>query len=279
MKKYIFLTICFTQISCSSLFYHPSSQIFSDPKEYKFNKDEFVLHTSDREQIQGWVISTCQKNCKGTILQFHGNAENMTSHYRSLIWFVENGYRLITFDYRGYGQSSGKPSQKGTYLDARAILEYALEFHNKNRINIKSKFIVFAQSLGGIIAARALEEFHASNEVDLLILDSTFMSYKDVAQQKLASNFITWLFSPLGQILVSDEYASIKSIKKNQIKTLVIHDALDPVIDFENGLDIYKNLNSNKEFWVFDDALHAGAFSVLHTERRKKLLNYIDNLN
>src|SRR5690606_1051305 len=131
---------------------------------------------------------------KGTVIQFHGNAQNISTHFYSLAWLVSEGYNLFTFDYRGYGKSEGSPHQEGVFKDALSAIEKGYEFHAKSGAGA---FIIYAQSLGGIIAARALPDSSLSNKVDLLVLDSTFSSYKDIAFGKLTSRWFLTPISPL----------------------------------------------------------------------------------
>ncbi len=211
----------------------------------------------------------------GTIIQFHGNAENMSSHYLSLAWLTEQGYQLVAFDYRGYGRSEGDPSQKGTYLDALAALNVAWDFHQQNHAK---RFIVFGQSLGGAIATRALQDFPEKDHVDLLVLDSTFTSYKSVARRKLASFWLTWPFSPLGNVLISDEYNAEEALKQNRSRMLIIHDRNDPVMPFSCGEDSYKLATAQKEFWELNQGEHIAAFSDPHSLNRLRLVELLDSL-
>jgi hypothetical protein len=199
----------------------------------------------------------------------------MSSHYLSLAWLVEQGYQLVAFDYRGYGKSEGDPSQKGTYFDALAALNLAWKFHQENHAQ---HFIVFGQSLGGAIAARALQDFPQKDHVDLLVLDSTFTSYKSVARRKMASFWLTWPLSPLASLLVSDEYNAEDALKTNRSPVLIIHDKEDPVLPFSCAEDSYKLVTAKKDFWVLDQGAHIGAFIDPHSPYRLKLVEFLDQL-
>lgn len=252
--------------------------MYYPPEENGFTKEDITIQTPDGEKLRGWFFKAdpkFSKTVKGTIVQFHGNAENISSHYASLVWLTREGYNLFVFDYRGYGGSSGKPSQKGTYTDGIAALWKALDLHQETRAKL---FIVFGQSLGGAIAAKSIEDFSARDQIDLLVLDSTFMSYKDVAQGILAGNWITWIFSPLGQVLISDEYSTEVSVSKFRPRLLVLHDKNDPVVPFKNGRKIFETASCEKEFWQLDKGRHIGAFATDTFENRTKFLSYLDSI-
>src|SRR5690606_22141072 len=104
-------------------------------------------------QLFGWYF----KNRKGvspkaTVVFFHGNAENLSSHYLSLAWLVDYPYDFFIFDYQGYGRSHGDPSPQKTVEDGIA----ALELMNERAPG--RPLIVFGQSLGGAIALRTVVE-------------------------------------------------------------------------------------------------------------------------
>ena len=141
---YLPFFILFT--SCSHLLYQPDRILYLDPKSLNLAPKEIFLESEPGVRLFAWYFETRQPNSKGTIIRFHGNAQNMSSHYLSLTWLIEKGYNLFTFDYRGYGRSEGEPDQEGTYKDALAALNLAWELHKKQS---GEKFIVYGQSLDG----------------------------------------------------------------------------------------------------------------------------------
>jgi hypothetical protein len=263
--------------SCSSLFYYPSHTLYYPPKRLGYEAKQVSFQAQDGTTLYAWLFKTPEGSTppRGTVIQFHGNAENMSSHYLSLAWLVEQGYQLVAFDYRGYGKSEGDPSQKGTYLDALAALNLAWKFHQENHAQ---HFIVFGQSLGGAIATRALQDFPQKEKVDLLVLDSTFTSYKSVARRKLASFWLTWPISPIGGLLVSDDFNAEKALQENKSQVLIIHDKEDPVLPFSCAEESYKLATAKKDFWVLDQGAHIGAFSDPHSPTRLRLVEYLDQL-
>lgn len=262
--------------SCSSLFYYPSRQFYYSPKRFGYEAHEIPFKSQDGTQLYGWYFPVrAGAEIKGTIIQFHGNAENMSSHYLSLAWAVEQGYELFTFDYRGYGKSDGDPSQEGTYHDAIAALDQAWKLHEKSGAK---RFVIDGQSLGGVIAMRASADFPHIHETSLLVLDSTFVSYKSVARKKLASFWLTWPISWLGNLLVSDKYSAEDALKKNRVKLLVIADENDPAVPFSCSEDFYSLAQSPKMFWKLHEGGHVAAFIDPHSPYRKQFIEIMDAL-
>lgn len=261
--------------SCSSVFYQPDRKLHVAPQNFDIFPTNLVIQSDEKTKISGWFFKSSVKKTKGTIVQFHGNAQNMSSHYMTMIWVLKHGYHLMVFDYRGYGRSQGEPSQAGLYRDGLAALEQAHELHQKH--SPAGKFVVLGQSLGGAVLARSLADFENKKEVDVLILDSTFASYKDVSRRTLQMGWLTYIFSPLTYILISDEYASGPHLPNLKMKTLVIHDEFDPVVSIKSGEKVFELLGSkNKTFWKLKWRSHIAAFAPPMSPYRVKLINYLN---
>jgi len=257
-------------LSCSGVFYQPIKGALVAPERFGASPEEVTLTSADGTKLSAWALRA--ENPKGTILQFHGNAENMSSHFLNLWWLVKEGYDLLVFDYRGYGFSDGIPTQPGVHLDALAALDWAYHDHKKRGTR---QFIVFGQSLGGQISARAMHDFKHQAEVSLLVLDSTFPSYQDIAAKKLRSHWLTWLFSPLGYVLVSDEYASEKVLAKLTVPVLGMHAKDDPVVPYELGLEGYQQVKHGKAWWKLPHQGHTDGFHYPKTPYRQKFLEFL----
>ncbi len=261
---------------CTSLFLQPDHVVYFPPEKFGYSHEEIIFSSTDGTKLKAWHFPcTPCENPKGTILQFHGNAENLTSHYISLAWLTRYGYDLWIFDYRGYGQSEGQSDVHGSVLDSMAAIKMVLEKHKELH---RPKFIVYAQSLGGALAMKALEELKESSEVDFLILDSTFASFQRVARQKLSDHVVTWLFSPLAYLLISDSESPKKDLDLLKMPKLVIHDKKDPVVSFTNGKLLFETLPEPKEIWEFEQGRHVGIFALDTIENRKRFLSRLDSL-
>lgn len=287
MKKtcYILISVLLPLSGCGRFFYYPDNFYYFPPDKNGYKAEDVFFPSRDGTVLHGWFIPSTAANPKGTIVQFHGNAQNISAHYASLVWLTRRGYNLFTFDYRGYGRSEGNPDQEGTYKDALAALALAWGRHEKSRgRSAGSQFIIYAQSLGGTIALRAFADFLQRDRTTLLVIDSSFPSYKDIAAQKLASFWLTWLLSPLGYVLVSDSYAPENYIPKLSFpgRLLVIHDKQDQVVGFKNGKEIYELARGipaeRKEFWELDAGRHASIFAIDTLENRERFVAYLEKL-
>ena len=276
MKVLLILSLFLLQ-GCSHLFYQPSERHFYDPAQFKLSYEDVWFDSLDGTKLHGWFFPANTSKPKGTIVQFHGNAQNISTHFLSLVWLVNEGYNLFTFDYRGYGKSKGNSTQAGLYQDALAALNMGKEFHSTRG---QGHFIVFGQSLGGIVSLRALPDFKEKDEVSLLVLDSTFDSYQGIASDKLRSRWFLWPFSPLAYLLISDKYASKNVLEKITLPTLVIVGEGDEVIPAKFGKQIFQEIPALKKWlWDIPDGGHIGVFHHNAVSYRKDFLQLLDKMS
>ena len=97
----------------NSFTFHPEKKIYSTPSDLGYTYKENYINVSNNK-IYYWTIEPQTKPI-ASIIQAHGNAQNMSTHFYSMIWFLKQGYRVVTFDYRGFGNSTGKPTRSGDF--------------------------------------------------------------------------------------------------------------------------------------------------------------------
>jgi hypothetical protein len=165
-------------------------------------------------------------------LFFHGNAGNISHRLDSIAIFNKLGLDTLIIDYRGYGQSSGKTSEQGTYRDAQAAWDYLV---GKRGIPA-DRIIIFGRSLGGAIGAW----LGSHQQPTAVIIESSFTSGVDMGRRLypfLPVRLITRLRYPVA------EYAS-----RLQSPVLVVHSRDDEIIPFEMGEAIYDAVQQRKDF-------------------------------
>ena len=246
MKQLFILLFLVLVQSCTHVFYQPSPRHFVDPAKFKLAYEDVYFESGDGTKLHGWFFKSKTSETKGTIVQFHGNAQNISTHFFSLIWVINHGYNLFTFDYRGYAKSEGKPSPAGIYLDALAAFDKGFELH---KINGGGKFVIYGQSTGGAISLRAIPDWKKYDEITLIVMDSAFSSYEDIAFDKLTSQWFLIPFSPLAFPLISDEYAADEVFEKITKPTLVIAGKHDVVVPPKFGKMIFKEIKAEKKWW------------------------------
>ena len=242
-----------------------------DPKKGGYAYEEISFKSFDDTVLYGWFFKSKSNPPKGTVIQFHGNAQNITSHFASLVWLTDAGFDFFTFDYRGFGKSKGTPTQSRVYGDSLAALD---EVHRLKELRHSPKILVYAQSLGGAILMRTLPDWQNRNDVTAVILDSTFSSYQAIASQKLRQFWLSYLFSPLAYLLVSDAYAP--RLQDLNFKIAVVHDEKDPVVPFSNGEEISRGVQSQDvKFWTFSRGTHT-AFPLIRDENQEEIVKFFE---
>ena len=265
-SKIIFLSLfC---VSCTSLIYQPDKVFYAHPDRFQTKFEAFDLKSLDGTKLTAWRLFSKTKDPKNLILYFHGNAQNITSHFANLVWLTDYGYEIIIFDYRGYGLSEGEPNPKGVAEDGLAFLDYSYDQYKKGGFK---KFIVYTQSLGGAIALKSLEDFKHNDEVALLVLDSTFLSPQEVAREKT-----NWLLSKL----ITNNYTANPELKHITMPVLSIHSTEDFVIAYNLGQQLHQKIQHapRKDFWTFKAVGHGDVFYVEDLKHRGMFLKYINDL-
>lgn len=273
MGKKVYWVIFFSILSsCSHLFYYPSKETFYRPDKMKIAYVDFWLETKDKVKLHGWHLKS-EKKSKGLLIHFHGNAQNMTAHFLNVAWLTKHQYDVFVFDYRGYGKSEGEPSQKGTYLDSLAYFQYACDYVKKNKLN---RLIVMGQSLGGVVSLDALPDMPCLDKVSLMVVDSTFSSYKWIAFDRLTTSWISVLFSPFAFVFVSNDKGSLDSLNKIKTPLLVIHGENDPVVPFKFGKEIFDKYQGTKWLWSVKSNGHTDVFWGKEVDYRSRFLALLD---
>jgi fermentation-respiration switch protein FrsA (DUF1100 family) len=126
----------------------PGRTLDATPGNIDLSYEDVQIDTADGERLHGWYVPAA--NARGALLFFHGNAGNISHRLESIQIFNRLGLDVLIVDYRGYGRSSGKPSERGTYLDARA----AWNFLVRQKRLAPAKIVVFGRSLGGAVGAK-----------------------------------------------------------------------------------------------------------------------------
>jgi len=201
----------------SRFIYFPDKQIIYTPAQIGLSYQDVFLTSNDGLKLHGWYIA--RENNLTTVLFCHGNAGNISHRLESIQIFVDLGLNVFIFDYRGYGQSEGRPDEIGTYRDGRASWDFLVENLKINRENI----IIFGRSLGcGIAAWLAKEENPAG-----LILESSFTSISDLGRKHYPFLPVRWL--------TRIHYPVAQYVQKISCPKLFIHSREDELIPFRQG--------------------------------------------
>ncbi len=214
----------------SHLVYFPEKQIGNTPEAIGLDYTAVNIATGDGETLHGWWAPVA--DAKGTVLFFHGNAGNISHRINYLTMFKQLGYNTLLFDYRGYGQSSGTPSESGTYLDAQAAWRYLIEIQGIG----PERIVLFGESLGGAVAAWLA----AREKPGLLALVSTFTSAPDLAAE-------IYPFLPVRWISRFD-YNTLEFLQSITCPVFIAHSPQDEIIPYRHGQRLFQAAPEPKQF-------------------------------
>jgi pimeloyl-ACP methyl ester carboxylesterase len=225
---------------------------------------DVTVATEDGVLLNGWHILPAGLNCttredcdrelaetKWLVLFFHGNGGDRRGREFDSLSFTELDSHVFLFDYRGYGDNSGTPSEEGLAADARAVWKYATE----ERGVPAERIIVYAESLGGGVATRLIADLcKAGTPPAGLILGGTFSSMTDTA-----SSHYPWL--PVGLILL-DRFESDRYVTSIDCPILQLHGRHDDIVPLAVGRKLFAATPQQsagripKQFVEFKDAAH-----------------------
>ncbi len=254
----------------SNLFYYPDRNVYDSPERYGLKYEDVYFKSKDGTMLHGWFIPASASPI-GTIIHFHGNAQNLTAHFGFIAWLPKENFNVFTFDYRGYGSSDGRPDRDGIYEDCKAAIEYVRSRGDVDRMRL----LVFGQSLGGANALAVVGGSHFEG-IRAVAAESSFFSYRGIVSDKLAEIPILSLFKrPLSFLLVGDEYSPGDVINRiSPIPVLLIHGTSDRIVPCRHSLLLFDRAREPKQLWTIEGAAHTEAFTRFGARYQTKLVSF-----
>lgn len=253
--------------------YITNDKLYPEPVDLRIP----VQNSDSPDYVHAWLFRSENPVKKGVVIHFHGNGQNLTTHFMFFNWILDHGYDYLIFDYRGYGKSSGEnANQKNTVEDGVAVLKYV-----KNKLN--PNFVVtVGQSLGTNVLTRTLQQLNEPDTAvylpDVAVFDSAFLSYQKAGSSVLSQKWFLYPLKPFAYLFLSDEWAASRNVQKNpNIPALFFHGQKDPVIQLQLGLDAYNQWIGPKHFIEEKEAGHTASFGDRRfLKNRKILINFLE---
>jgi fermentation-respiration switch protein FrsA (DUF1100 family) len=198
--------------------------------------EDIVLSTSDGERVVAWHVAP--QGDKPVVLYFQGNAATLRERAARFEWIVADGTGLLALSYRGYGGSTGRPSEAGLLRDAEAVYAFAVARYPPARL------VLYGESLGtGVAVALA-----ADHQVGKIVLEAPFTSAVEIGAA-------AYPFLPV-RLLMHDQFRSDQRIDKVTAPVLVLHGARDEVVPIAYGERLYARIAAPKKFMRFREGHH-----------------------
>lgn len=242
----------------SSLVYYPhlGREIVTTPAARGLPYERIALRTSDGERLSAWWVPAPEQ--RGIVLLFHGNAGNISHRIDYLEMFSRLGYSTFIVDYRGYGESSGEPSEEGTYRDAEACWSWL-----ESRGAAARDIVVFGESLGAGVATW-LAQRHTPRA---LVLASAFTSIPD-----LAASIYPYL--PV-RLLARIHYDNIARLPAIAAPVLIMHSPSDEIVPFSHAERLHAAARAPKRLMVLAGG-HNDGFVFQREEWVRGLADFLE---
>jgi len=200
------------------LIFYPTPDHEARPDHYGLTWEDVALTTADGGQVHGWYI-TPVGTPRAYLLFSHGNAGNISHRLPIAERLADRGLAVLMYDYRGYGHSPGKPSEKAAYADAEAALAWLVE-----RASGPEHVILYGRSLGGGVS---WEMASRHPEVAGIITDCTFTSLPDMAAEMAPLPFV--------RMLVRSCMNNRRRVAEVALPKLLLHGTADELIPYRMG--------------------------------------------
>jgi uncharacterized protein len=224
--------------------FFPDPFLVWTPAEVGLRYQDVWIDTSDRVRLHGWLVPAASS--LGLFLFCHGNAGNISHRVDNIQRLHEIGFTVFIFDYRGYGNSEGRISEEGFYLDAEAAYRTARSFAERDNL----KLIVFGRSLGGIAAVHIAAQVACAG----VILESTFTHMGAMAREHFPL--------PGTERVLRSRLNSVDKIGRVKAPLLFFHGDLDVIVPLRLGQELFEAAPSPKEFVVIPGAGHNDTYLV-----------------
>ncbi|MFK8013218.1 MAG: alpha/beta hydrolase [Marinicellaceae bacterium] len=253
------------------------------PKDFQFNYEnqetkEYNLETRDGATING-VRFFPKGESKGVVLYLKGNSKSIKGWGKFAVDFTRHGYNVLMVDYRGFGKSTGKRSQKAIKRDLQLV------YNEIKKLTTEDRIILYGRSLGSGFATKLA----SMNYPKMLILDAPYYSLTKVTARYAP-------FMPLS-LLLKYPLPTYKWLKYVQCPIHIIHGTHDKLIPYKSSIKLsqinpkltkmhtvigggHKNLNNFESYHqMLDDILNSEpktvdlettSINVIHSSKKSK---------
>jgi hypothetical protein len=237
------LAAAFMYLSQRSYQYFPEHQGLAAGAVGLMGVQDLKLASADGEMLQAWYAPA--QPGKTTILFLHGNGGEIAGRGERFATYQAQGFGVFFLSYRGYGASSGSPSETGLVSDALSAYDWLIAQGVK-----PDHIMLVGESLGGGVAV----QLAAQRPIGALALEATFASAASVAS-------IDYWWLPV-RLLMKDKFYSDAIIGKIHVPLLMTHGDQDGAIPLSEGKKLFALANEPKEMVVIPGGTHGSIFSA-----------------
>jgi fermentation-respiration switch protein FrsA (DUF1100 family) len=215
------------------------------------------LRTRDGLRLNAWLIEA--PGSRVATLYFHGNGGNLANRPGHLREMIAAGSSVLIPDYRGYGKSEGRPTERGLYRDADAAYDHLIGMGYE-----PGQMVILGESLGASIAA----DLAGRRPCAGVILECPFTSFSAMAGTIV----------PLVGRLFASGFNTRRKIAGVHAPLLILHGDRDTTVPYAMGRAVFDAANEPKSFWTIEGATHTDLVEVAGPVYRARLRAFYDNV-
>jgi fermentation-respiration switch protein FrsA (DUF1100 family) len=197
--------------------YYPTYDVLHSPTDIGLQFEEVRIDTADGETVHGWWVPSGRPDAP-VLLFFHGNGGNVSHRLEKLAALHGIGADTLIIDYRGYGKSSGAPSERGLYQDANAAYGWLTRVRKVD----PRRIVVYGESLGSAVAVHLASESPTGG----VIIESGFTSVPDIARKMFPFLPVSWI--------LKHQFNSIDKIDRIDAPLLILHSRQDELFEMSH---------------------------------------------
>ncbi len=201
------------------------------------------ITTADGVRLHAWWCRPATP-ARAVVLMYHGNAGNLADRVDMLLDLARISAETLIVDYRGYGRSQGRPSERGLRADATAAWSYLTEARGV----LPHHVVLYGESLGGAVAI----ELASRTDPAGLVVQSSFTSIPD-----MAGVHMPWI----PRFLIRTRMDSATAIERVRCPVLVVHSPDDEIVPYEMGRRLFDLAPGPKRLFEVPDAGHNDTWS------------------
>lgn len=240
--------------------FRPSRDVLRTPAELGVPYDQCFIDTPDGARLSAWHLRPPQP--RASILYFHGNGGNLGALSEILSIFYRHGLQVFAVDYRGYGWSTGRPTEEGLYEDAISTVRHFQANFKSDQIPL----IYWGRSLGGSIAAYAAGQFPPTG----LILETSFPSKSSLLEDYPR-------FRPFGPFSRC-RFDTVQHLSQHHFPVLVVHGDRDRTVPLKQGQKLYSQLPGPKEFFRVEGAGHVDIHMKDGDRYMRRVIDFVESV-
>ncbi len=222
-------------------------------------QSSFFIPSQSGNRLHVTLLRAERPHSQGLVVHFHGNSGHVNETIEKYEWVNQIGYDMLSFDYSGYGFSSGEPTAAALQQDANTIYRFVQQQFTELP---DYQLIAIGTSMGGAVMLHSLAQAPQREMFDLIVVDSSFPSYAQVASHVLGKRRYGWLYSWLPYLAISSAYDAGPQLSAfTETPMLFVHCTDDQLIPWQYSQQMQRSVSVPSELLLLPGCAHARSFT------------------